>query len=322
MDLMSMSWGGALLGASLVLPVLHRRLKLSRSKHRSLAGHARISSWLAKQVPAYAFPEDTLFGVDGAPGEVVARRRAAFEQLARLYAERFPRGRALGEEAAEGLSDMQLTSRYRVPYPFAPYVRRQLAQSSFVEGTHGAYVRDVDGNELIDLAGSYGVNVLGYDFYKACLDEANAVGRALGPLLGAYHPCVLDVVKRLRAISGLDEVTFHMSGTEAVMQAVRLARYHTGRRKIVRFCGAYHGFWGDVQPGVGNPVPAYDTLTLADMSARSLDVIRTRRDIACVLVRPPTRACSTAGGARTSTVPPTRATSRSCARCARSAASR
>jgi len=181
---------------------------------------------------------------------------------------------------------MQLTSRYRVPYPFAPYVRRQLAQSSFVEGTHGAYVRDVDGNELIDLAGSYGVNVLGYDFYKACLDEANAVGRALGPLLGAYHPCVLDVVKRLRAISGLDEVTFHMSGTEAVMQAVRLARYHTGRRKIVRFCGAYHGFWGDVQPGVGNPVPAYDTLTLADMSARSLDVIRTRRDIACVLVNP------------------------------------
>ncbi len=44
-----------------------------------------------------------------------------------------------------------------------------------------------------------------------------------------------------------------MSGTEAVMQAVRLARYHTRRTHLVRFCGAYHGWWGDVQPGVGNP---------------------------------------------------------------------
>ena len=47
----------------------------------------------------------------------------------------------------------------------------------------------------------------------------------LGPVLGAYHPAVEYNVRRLR--SGLDEVSFHMSGTEAVMQAVRLARYHT-----------------------------------------------------------------------------------------------
>ena len=40
------------------------------------------------------------------------------------------------------------------------------------------------------------------------------------------------------------------------MQAVRLARYHTKRSHLVRFSGAYHGWWGDVQPGIGNPVPA------------------------------------------------------------------
>jgi glutamate-1-semialdehyde 2,1-aminomutase len=91
---------------------------------------------------------------------------------------------------------------------------------------------------------------------------------------------------RLRAISGLDEVSFHMSGTEAVMQAVRLARYHTRRRRLVRFCGAYHGWWGDVQPGIGNPSREPDTLTLADMSERTLRVLRRRRDIACVLVNP------------------------------------
>jgi glutamate-1-semialdehyde 2,1-aminomutase len=77
-----------------------------------------------------------------------------------------------------------------------------------------------------------------------------------------------------------------MSGTEAVMQAVRLARYHTRRSHLVRFCGAYHGWWGDVQPGIGNPVPARETYTLKDMSEDSLRVLRTRNDIACVLVNP------------------------------------
>jgi glutamate-1-semialdehyde 2,1-aminomutase len=93
-------------------------------------------------------------------------------------------------------------------------------------------------------------------------------------------------VRRLKQISGLDEVSFHMSGTEAVMQAVRLARYHTRRSHLVRLCGAYHGWWGDVQPGIGNPVPARETYTLEDMSEATLRVLRRRRNIACVLVNP------------------------------------
>ncbi|HYO27813.1 MAG TPA: aminotransferase class III-fold pyridoxal phosphate-dependent enzyme, partial [Azonexus sp.] len=75
-------------------------------------------------------------------------------------------------------------------------------------------------------------------------------------------------------------------GTEAVMQAVRLARYHTGRRNLVRFCGAYHGWWEDVQPGIGNPLPPRETYTLKEMDADSLKVLDTRKDIACVLVNP------------------------------------
>ena len=77
-----------------------------------------------------------------------------------------------------------------------------------------------------------------------------------------------------------------MSGTEAVMQAVRLARYHTGRSHLVRFCGAYHGWWEDVQPGVGTPVPPRETYTLRDVDEASLRVLRRRKDIACVLVNP------------------------------------
>ena len=118
----------------------------------------------------------------------------------------------------------------------------------------GVTVTDLDGNRFYDLTGSYGVNVFGYDFYKECIDarrraraRARPGARRLPSGRSPYN------VRRLREISGLDEVSFHMSGTEAVMQAVRLARYHTGRSHLVRFCGAYHGWWGDVQPGVGNP---------------------------------------------------------------------
>src|SRR5262249_40917201 len=164
--------------------------------------------------------------------------------------------------------------------------RECLGGGPIFQSSAGVRLTDVDGNRFYDLAGSYGVNLFGYDFYKACIMAGAAHVSALGPVLGALHPVVQYNVQRLRKISGLDEVSFHMSGTEAVMQAVRLARYHTRRRRLVRFCGAYHGWWGDVQPGIGNPWPDPDTLTLADMSQQTLRVLRTRRDIACVLVNP------------------------------------
>jgi glutamate-1-semialdehyde 2,1-aminomutase len=77
-----------------------------------------------------------------------------------------------------------------------------------------------------------------------------------------------------------------MSGTEAVMLAVRLARYHTRRTHLVRFSGAYHGWWEDVQPGPGNPMPPKNVYTLKERDADTLRVLRTRKDIACVLVNP------------------------------------
>ena len=165
-------------------------------------------------------------------------------------------------------------------------MRQHLRSGVFLQSSSGVKVTDLDGNEFYDLTGSYGVNLFGYDFYKQCIDRAVEQARDLGPVLGHYHPAVAYNVRRLREISGLDEVSFHMSGTEAVMQAVRLARYHTRRTHLVRFCGAYHGWWGDVQPGVGNPIAARETYTLNDLSEDTLRVLATRRDIACVLVNP------------------------------------
>src|ERR1700743_2842472 len=196
------------------------------------------------------------------------------------------RGHRAAEEAVTHISDLQFTRAYRVPFQFSRLVQENLGTSAFMASSTGVTVTDVDGNLFYDLTGSYGVNIFGNDFYKECIEIGETRAHALGPVLGSYHPVVADNVKRLTEISGLDEVSFHMSGTEAVMQAVRLARYHTRRTHLVRFAGAYHGWWGDVQPGVGNPVSPHETYTLADMSERTLHVLRTRRDIACVLINP------------------------------------
>jgi glutamate-1-semialdehyde 2,1-aminomutase len=262
------------------------RLALSRAKHPGPGGHVRLAKRMAAQIPYYAHVDAGFFRADACDTATAERRRAGFERLAALYAERFPGTLALTAEARAGLSDLQFTGRYRVPFPFAATVREHLPVGAFMARADGAWLTDLDGNRFIDLTGSYGVNLFGNDFYKATLREALDVAGPLGGVLGSYHPVVADNVRRLRALSGLDEVSFHMSGTEAVMQAVRLARYHTGRRRLVRFAGAYHGWWGDVQPGIGNPVPADHTLTLADRSERTLAVLARRTDIACVLVNP------------------------------------
>jgi glutamate-1-semialdehyde 2,1-aminomutase len=98
---------------------------------------------------------------------------------------------------------------------------------------------------------------------------------------------VAENIALLRSVSRLDEVSFHMSGTEAVMAAVRLARFNTGRKLIVCFSGAYHGWWDGVQPGLGSERSLDDCLTLKDLAPASLGVIRRRAgEIAGVLVNP------------------------------------
>ena len=286
MNTSTIAMGAAITAAIALFPRLRRRLQLSQAKHPSLAGHVRMGRWLSSLIPFYEYDEAQFFCADDAPADIQSQRRAGFTRLATLYAQRFAKTARLTNEVLPEIADLQFTSRYRVPFQFSGFVRRHFNAGSFVESSAGPTTTDLDGNRRYDLTGSYGVNVFGYDFYKRCIERGAERVRDLGPVLGAYHPVTAFNVHRLRAISGLDEVSFHMSGTEAVMQAVRLARYHTRRRYLVRFCGAYHGWWGDVQPGVGNPSVAHDTFTLKEMDEATLRVLRSRHDIACVLVNP------------------------------------
>src|SRR5260221_7064680 len=276
--------GAGVVAASLV--ALKRRLQLSKAKHASLTGHARIARRIASLVPFYEYDERRFFCSDNAPAKIAALRRDAFMRLSALYASRFAETARHTAEVVDTISDLAFTQAYRVPFQYSRLVRQHLKSGAFVRSSDGVMLVDLDGNRFYDLGGSYGINLLGYDCYKGTMERGLARVRELGAVLGPYHPVVADNVKRLTQLSGLDEVSFHMSGTEAVMQAVRLARYHTGRSHLVRFCGAYHGWWGDVQPGIGNPVPARETYTLKEMSDDSLRVLRTRRDVACVLINP------------------------------------
>ena len=98
-----------------LLRKLQLRLELSRAKHRSLAGHARMSRRFARLVRFYEYDEAQLFQVDGAPAALIERRRAGFMRLAGLYAGRYQATQRLTQDVQAAISDLQFTASYRVP---------------------------------------------------------------------------------------------------------------------------------------------------------------------------------------------------------------
>ena len=183
---------------SALLPAAWRRLQLSRAKHPSIAGHARLSRRIAGQIPFVGYDDRKFFDCDGAPADIAMQRRAAFERLAELLRDRAPRSIALTAELANGLSDVLFTDTYRMPFQFRERVRRHLKLGVIVEESHGMQLKDLDGNWSYDLAGSYGVNLFGYDFYKECIDAGVARVATLGPVLGAVSPDRRENVRRLK----------------------------------------------------------------------------------------------------------------------------
>jgi glutamate-1-semialdehyde 2,1-aminomutase len=242
---------------------------------------------LSRWVRTHSYSDVEFFRADGAGDSVAERRRAGIERLAAHFHGRYSESTAWGERLRESFSDLRFTDANRVPFPFARYMHEHFNLAAVVTASDGPRLQHLDGHWTLDVSGSYGVNVAGVARYKEWMGRGLERTRDLGLVLGPLHPVVADNIARLKAISKLDEVSFHMSGTEAVMAAVRLARFNTGRKLIVCFSGAYHGWWDGVQPGLGSERPVDDCLTLKDMHPASLDTIRRRRrEIAGVLVNP------------------------------------
>src|SRR5712671_6356871 len=126
-----------------MLKRLKARLLLSRAKHPSLRGHARLSRVVARHVPAYSFDAREFFTSDDAPPAVVERRRAGFAQLAQLLRARAPNTLRMSAEVEPSLSDLQFTSSYRVPLPYSRIVREELKTGAFTASSHGVMLTDL-----------------------------------------------------------------------------------------------------------------------------------------------------------------------------------
>jgi len=171
----------------------------------------------------------------------------------------------------------------------------------FVDHAAGAYLFDPDGNRYIDYVGSWGPMVLGHAHPQVIQAVAETIQKGLS--FGAPTEIETRMADRVCAlVPSMDLVRMVSSGTEATMSAIRLARGHTGRDKIVKFEGCYHGHSDSllVKAGsgaltLGQPsspgVPASlaeHTLTLSyNDSAQVEETFAAIGDqIACIIIEP------------------------------------
>lgn len=205
--------------------------------------------------------------------------------LVEQYRRRTPGSAALAERAVQSLpSGVTHDSWFLQPYP--PFIAR----------AQGSRKWDVDGNEYVDYAGGHGALLLGHGHPAIVAAVQQQV--ELGTHFGTCHELQVrwaELVKRL--IPCAEKVRFTASGTEATMMAVRLARAHTGRPKLLRFKGHFHGWNDHMAFGVtgnfdGTPTPGVlPELTEQVILGDAGDIPGTAallesKDVAAVIVEP------------------------------------
>ncbi|KJY94795.1 glutamate-1-semialdehyde 2,1-aminomutase [Pseudoalteromonas ruthenica] len=171
----------------------------------------------------------------------------------------------------------------------------------FITHAEGAYTYDADGKKYIDYVGSWGPMILGHNHPEIKQAVHQAVERGLS--YGAPTEAEIDMAEKVKElVPSIDSVRMVNSGTEATMSAIRLARGYTGRDKILKFEGCYHGHAdsllvkagsGALTMGVPNSpgIPedfAKHTLTV---SFNNLDEVKAifaeyPQDIACIIIEP------------------------------------
>ena len=171
----------------------------------------------------------------------------------------------------------------------------------FIASAKGARVRDVDGNEYIDYVGSWGPMILGHAHPKVLAAVRDAM--KLGTSFGAPTPRESELAELVRKIvPSIEKLRLVSSGTEATMSALRLARGVTGRPRILKFDGCYHGHSDGLLVGAGSGVAtlgipgspgvpkAMTDLTIVapynDLAATRAAFERWGKEIAAVIVEP------------------------------------
>jgi glutamate-1-semialdehyde 2,1-aminomutase len=171
----------------------------------------------------------------------------------------------------------------------------------FVERAKGSKIYDADGNEYIDYVGSWGPMILGHAHPKIVSALKKAIPK--GTSYGAPTPLEIELTSKVKkAFPSIELARMVSSGTEAVMSAIRVARGYTGRTKIIKFEGCYHGH-GDsllvkagsgamtfgIPDSLGIPEDfAKHTLTASYNNLESVKALITQypEQIACIILEP------------------------------------
>ncbi|WP_446721056.1 glutamate-1-semialdehyde 2,1-aminomutase [Luteococcus sp. H138] len=127
----------------------------------------------------------------------------------------------------------------------------------FITSAQGAFVTDADGNELVDLVGSWGPMILGHA-HPQVLDAVQATA-AKGTSFGAPTQAEVELAELITERTPIEMVRLVNSGTEATMSVLRLARGITGRNKVVKFIGCYHGHVDSLLVAAGSGVATLAT---------------------------------------------------------------
>lgn len=159
------------------------------------------------------------------------------KQYLRTLVERYNRKTARSKQYAENYR--RVFADYRSSMGFRAAIKEML-YPLVVDRAEGAHIWDIDGNEYVDLTMAFGASLFGYNpplVIQALARQMDQGGLQVGPKC----PLTGEVARLAADLTGMERVAFANSGTEAVMTAIRLARAVTGKTKIVRFTGSYHG---------------------------------------------------------------------------------